>query len=67
MTVHPLPPPAAPRHGWTPNQLAVLCACLVVLLLVVSQPASRDWLSGKFTALVAWVFHLLGADLGPIT
>jgi hypothetical protein len=47
--------------------MPLLVFALVVLLLMLATPASREWLADKFTDLTLSTFGWLGADIGPLT
>jgi hypothetical protein len=57
----------APAARRPTRDMPLLVFALVVLLLMLATPASREWLADKFTDLTLSTFGWLGADIGPLT
>lgn len=55
------------RRPLTPNQLATLVGCAVVLICMVCVPTSREWMWAKFADITLSTLGWLGADIGPLT
>lgn len=57
----------AVRVPYTPNQTAAIVFTASVLLLMITCPASRDWMAGKGSDLIVYALSALGFDLTPLT
>jgi hypothetical protein len=50
-----------------PRDMPLLVFTAVVLLCMLANPASREWLWGTFTDVTLNTLGWLGADIGPLT